>query len=340
MKFLATSWSQLAVILAIALVGMAGAITNLESPLVLATMFGLMALSCAGMGVAELRLSNARAEAEAATKRLRREAFEPKPAQLDHELTAIAGLIQSHLESNGRYRESLAEADRNLLPLASPENVRATVHLLIDANNRMRRETSDLARNLEKSRAQVTALRSRLVEATAIGMRDPLTSLGNRRSFDDRLAKEIAQAHARGTDLCLVLGDLDHFKTINDSFGHPFGDRVLKHFAQLLSKVSRAGDTPARLGGEEFALILPHTALDAAVRLTDQIRTQFEAMEWMNIHNGELLSAITASFGIVLLGESDDCESLINRADTMLYEAKRSGRNRIVIQQSLTPEAA
>ncbi len=199
----------------------------------------------------------------------------------------------------------------------------------------MLKETKELSVNLEKSRSQVGALRSKLAEAQAIGMRDSLTSLGNRRSFDSNLAKEISEARARGTDMCLMMGDLDHFKKVNDNYGHPFGDRVLKYFAELLSKHIKDGDIAARLGGEEFAVILPQTTLESATRLTDQIRNRLEAQQWMNAQSGQLFSKITASFGIVRLGENDDSETLVKRADTMLYEAKRAGRNRIIIERGL-----
>ena len=332
MRFLRTSWLQLTVVILIAFVGMAGAIDNIQSPYALSSILGLMALGLVGMGLGELR--GAGAQARSSDGLDLQESFEAKRAQLDHELDNIANLIQSHLEANGRYSDSLAQADHGLIPTANPEKVRAIVRLLIDANEKMRSETNDLSANLEKSRSQVASLRSKLVEAQAIGMRDSLTSLGNRRSFDSNLAKEIAEARARGTEMCLMMGDLDHFKKVNDNYGHPFGDRVLKYFAELLSKHIKDSDIAARLGGEEFAVILPQTTLESATRLTDQIRSRLEAQQWMNAQSGQLFSKITASFGIVRLGETDDLETLVKRADTMLYEAKRAGRNRIIIEDS------
>ena len=228
----------------------------------------------------------------------------------------------------------LAEAGRNLRAMASGENVRAVVRALIEANEQMQRETAELVRSLETSRAQVAAFRFKFATAKAIGLRNSLTSLGNRRSFDRHLAKEIAEARAQGAEMCLVMGDLDHFKRINDNYGHPFGDRVLKYFADLLLKHIRSSDIAARLGGEEFAVILPQTSLENATLLTDRIRARLQAQQWKNAKSGELFSQITASFGIVRLGENDDSESLVKRADTMLYEAKRAGRNRIIIDQA------
>ncbi|WP_158815852.1 GGDEF domain-containing protein [Methylocapsa sp. S129] len=332
MRFFKTPWLQLAIVILIALLGMVGAIDNIQNPYALACILGLMALGFIGMGLGELR--GAGASAHSSDGANLKDDFEARRAQLDRELDTIANLIQSHLDANGRYSDSLAQADQGLLPSTNPEKVRAIVRLLIDANEKMRRETGELSTSLEKSRSQVAALRSKLVEAQAIGMRDSLTSLSNRRAFDSNLTKEIAQARAQGTEMCLMMGDLDHFKKVNDNYGHPFGDRVLKYFAELLLKHIKDGDIAARLGGEEFAVILPQTTLESATRLTDQIRGRLEAQQWMNAQSGQLFSKITASFGIVRLSEKDDSETLVKRADTMLYEAKRTGRNRIIIEDT------
>jgi diguanylate cyclase len=332
MRFIATPALQLIVLFLIACVGLIGAIENVGSPFVVSSFVALTVLGFAGIGLGELRADSANA-GDAIGPGARRQSLETRVRELDRELTTIAGLIQSHLEASGRYGESLAQAGRNLPPSVDPEKVRAVVRRLIEANEQMQRETSELSERLEKSRSQVAALRSRLVEAQAIGMSDSLTSLGNRRSFDVNLAKKIGEARAQKTEMCLVLGDLDHFKKINDNFGHPFGDLVLKFFAELLSKHIKDSDFAARFGGEEFAIILPRMMLDEATQLTERIRGRLEAQQWMNSQNGQLFSKITASFGVVRLGEADDDETLLQRADTMLYEAKRAGRNRIVVEE-------
>jgi diguanylate cyclase len=327
MRFPATSYLQLAVIVLIVVLGMAAAFETVQNPLILLLVFGLMALGFIGTALKE-PLGSAGARDPAALQK----SLETREEQFERELTTIGALIQSHLEASGRYSHSLAQADRNLPALATPEKVRAIVALLIEANEKMQKETGELSKNLERSRLQVAILRSNLAEAQQIGMRDALTSLGNRRSFDVNLLKEIAEAREAGADMCLVMGDLDHFKKINDNFGHPFGDRVLKYFAELLLKNIKDGAIAARVGGEEFAVILPQTPLDDAVQLIDVIRRRLEAQQWMNAQTGKLFSNITASFGIVRLGEKDDVETLLRRADTMLYEAKRSGRNCIICE--------
>ncbi len=318
-------------IVAIAILGIAGATASLQSPYALLCILGLSSLGLVQVALGEARAADG--DAAAASGKESRGA-ESRESRFDRELSAALKLIQTHLASSGQYSESLVEANRSLHVSASPEKIRTIARALIDSNEKMRRETADLSQNLEKSRQQVAQLNSRLVEAEQMGMRDPLTALANRRSFDANLTKEIAEARARGAPLCLIMADLDHFKKINDNFGHPFGDRVLQRFGELLTKNIKGRDTAARIGGEEFAIILPQTTIVSATVLVEQIRGKLEAQQWKNVQNGQQFSGITASFGIAGLGDHDDPESLVKRADTLLYDAKRGGRNQIVREAS------
>ena len=165
-------------------------------------------------------------------------------------------------------------------------------------------------------------------------MRDPLTSLSNRRRFDDRLTRELADARERGTALSLVLADIDNFKKVNDLFGHRIGDEILKMFARVLSDNVGARDTVARYGGEEFAVILPETELESARQMTERMRSQLEAMQLAINQSGEQIGQVTASFGIAELGAGEDADRLVERADEQLYQAKCAGRNRVATGQA------
>jgi diguanylate cyclase len=267
----------------------------------------------------------------------RAEKLETTEAQLDSELAVILRFMRTYVDANDNYSKALAQAHRNLHALAKPEQMRAMVKFLVSENEKMQREASDLQRNLEHSRSQIEKLRWNLAEAQELGLRDPLTALSNRRCFDVNLAKEIEEAHAHKSSMCLVMGDIDRFKVINDTFGHQIGDEILKMFAKLLSANVKGRDTVARFGGEEFAIILPETRLTDAERLTESIRCELEEKEFAVHSSGAPIGRITASFGIAELGEHDDADTLIQRADARLYEAKCAGRNRVVIDQ---PEAA
>jgi diguanylate cyclase (GGDEF)-like protein len=156
---------------------------------------------------------------------------------------------------------------------------------------------------------------------------DGLTALWNRSYFDQRLAAEFGEARRHGKNLSLVMCDIDHFKSVNDRFGHPFGDEVLALFSSILSG-GRASDIPCRYGGEEFGVILPATALSEAIEVAERFRRAFEEHQWRR--HPDLV--LTASFGVAdisALGVAGKPTDLVSRADTALYASKRGGRNRV-----------
>jgi diguanylate cyclase len=306
-----------------------------------AFVFGLAGVGVALIGAMRGKLPGlrlARGGSKAQNILSREKTLETTEAQLDNELAVILRFMRSYVDANEKYSATLAQAHRNLPSLAKPEQVRMMVKFLVAENEKMQQDASDLRRNLDQSRTQIEKLRWNLAEAQELGLRDPLTALGNRRSFDINLSKEIDEAHASRSDLCLVMGDLDRFKAINDAFGHQIGDEILKMFAKLLSSNTKGRDTVARFGGEEFAIILPETKLADAERLTENIRSQLESKDLAINTSGQLIGQVTASFGIAQLDEGDNAGTLVKRADERLYEAKCAGRNRVVIDK--TAEAA
>lgn len=161
----------------------------------------------------------------------------------------------------------------------------------------------------------------------ALTVTDPLTGISNRRSFDERLAVEVARRNRYRTPLALVMVDLDHFKQLNDRRGHPAGDAVLRAVASLLNAEKRRGDVVARVGGEEFAAILPHTDAGAAAAWAERVRQRI-ATTAVDA-GGEPLS-ITASFGVAdARGSHATTAGLLAEADRALYAAKAEGRNRV-----------
>ena len=224
----------------------------------------------------------------------------------------------------------MAQADKRLPSVATPEEIGIIVKFLIAENARMQHEAADLKTRLQASKAQIEKLHSTLAEAQAMGLRDPLTQLDNRRGFDANLAKAIGQAQALDSALCLVMGDIDNFKKVNDAFGHPIGDEILKIFATVLAETVREAGSVARYGGEEFAVILPGAELEDAKALTEHLRRQLETKKLAVNKSGEEIGTITASFGIAQLSVGEDAQKLVQRADAKLYEAKCAGRNRVV----------
>jgi diguanylate cyclase (GGDEF)-like protein len=163
---------------------------------------------------------------------------------------------------------------------------------------------------------------------------DPLTGLFNRRQLWESLQREWIRARRRKSPLAVVMIDLDHFKAVNDTYGHDAGDQVLVDVAVLLKAHVRASDMACRFGGEEFALVLPDAALDAVRRRVDGIREAIGRLE--PTHREQPLGRITASIGIALFPEhAVDPESLLRASDQALYEAKSTGRDRVVISSVL-----
>jgi diguanylate cyclase (GGDEF)-like protein/PAS domain S-box-containing protein len=155
--------------------------------------------------------------------------------------------------------------------------------------------------------------------------RDALTGLPNRRDFDKKLTHEIARCDRYGTPLCLAIGDIDHFKAINDSCGHQVGDAALKRIADLLRRRLRRSDYVARWGGEEFIILLPETRLDAARELLNRLRTGIARCVFPEIGH-----PVTLSFGVTAYETSADSpDDLMKRVDSALYQSKRNGRNNV-----------
>lgn len=152
---------------------------------------------------------------------------------------------------------------------------------------------------------------------------DPLTGIANRLKLDDTFQTEIERARRYQTPLCILLGDVDHFKEVNDHFGHQVGDRVLITIAELIQSSLRSSDHAGRWGGEEFLIICPQTELSQATKLAERIRQQVEN------HPFETDQPLSISFGVASFTDNDSVSSLTTKADRALYQAKAGGRNRV-----------
>ena len=162
---------------------------------------------------------------------------------------------------------------------------------------------------------------------------DDLTGLWNHRIIISRLRQEVDRSQRQGVPLCAILVDLDHFKQVNDTFGHPSGDLVLKEIGATFKRTIRTYDWVGRYGGEEFLLILPGVCFASAHNRAEQFRA---AVEKARIRDGDTPIPVTASFGVAA-GFPSDYESMIRAADSALYRAKDNGRNNVVATE-INPE--
>ncbi|WP_260982660.1 diguanylate cyclase [Lysinibacillus fusiformis] len=179
-----------------------------------------------------------------------------------------------------------------------------------------------------KVQERTKELESAKLELEALANTDRLTQIPNRVRLDDVLEKEFEQATENGTPLSIILLDIDHFKAVNDEYGHQVGDLVLRHAADLLKNHIRVEDIIGRWGGEEFLVVCPHTRLKDAVQLSENLRQQLEQHSFPVVHQK------TSSFGVTSFVIGDTIHSLLSRCDKALYQAKEHGRNRVEFLQN------
>lgn len=251
------------------------------------------------------------------------------------EIASILKFVRDYIETNNRYADSLHRAQSTLGSIAKPDQVWGIVKLLIAENDKIRTDARDLKARLEASQSHIDQLKKNLTLAEQVALLDPLTNVGNRRRLDDDLARLVVVAHSSESPLCLVLADLDNFKRVNDKFGRSVGDEILKRFASVLTQNVKGRDAVARFGGEEFSVILPETSMGNAYHLAERIRNDLKREDWIREITGYASTQLTASFGIAQLREEDTAEDLLKRADAKLLEAKRNGRNQVVIERSV-----
>ncbi len=194
----------------------------------------------------------------------------------------------------------------------------------IDSNELRARVRTQLRRKLYQER-----LRNTVSSAVELAVTDPLTGLYNRRYLDAHLSSAVTRAKTTGKPVCVLIFDIDHFKAVNDTYGHDAGDDVLRDFSDRLRRGVRGIDLVVRYGGEEFLLVMPETDAAFAGGVAERLRSDVEKVPFATRSGAEI--PVTVSIGIAeWRGPSDSAAELIKRADTALYSAKHAGRNRVV----------
>lgn len=254
-------------------------------------------------------------------------------AKVMDKIDQIMSALDSAVGSTSKHTECLADMELQLDHAEDGGDIRTIVGTLLQTIKHMEEDNRALESRLSVSRTEITQLQTSLETVRTESQTDALTTLANRKCFDESLERAVAQARATGEGLALVMTDIDHFKRFNDKYGHLTGDQVLRLVALALKHCAkRHQDVAARYGGEEFALILPGAELKYATAAADEVRRAVMAKELMKRSTRELLGRVTVSAGVATLHAGDTAASLIERADGCLYAAKRNGRNQVVCE--------
>ncbi len=194
----------------------------------------------------------------------------------------------------------------------------------------MKSSAQELQEQVAASRQEIERLQVDLVRARDEAVLDPLTRVLNRKGFDQELASLLEQSLLPEGAHCLIMLDIDHFKTVNDTHGHVMGDRVIQALGEVLrSCVADKTHTVARYGGEEFAVLLPNCTLDFSMKLAEKIRQRTKDMKFRDRRTQEIVLTVSLSGGVAAMQAGDDASGLIARADGALYKSKQTGRDRI-----------
>ncbi|EKB11058.1 GGDEF domain-containing protein [Aeromonas veronii] len=238
--------------------------------------------------------------------------------------------MQDAISDTGMFQEMLDKSFDKLSKIddegLSLEDTMGILRELVRESRDVRMSTMHFRNQLSNAEKEIKELRAALNETRKLANEDALTSLLNRRAFDLELEGLIRSQQS----FSLILTDIDRFKSFNDEYGHLLGDQVLRAFSKRLRDASKEGVTAYRIGGEEFALLLPHRSLALARQMAESMRRAIERMSILDRKSGRRIDHITASFGVGEFNGQESADCLVERTDKLLYKAKELGRNRVM----------
>jgi diguanylate cyclase len=256
------------------------------------------------------------------------EAFSVASLRIEAAVTMLAKELASAGDEARSYGQALDTFSGELAAASSIEAIKAALLRVLDETTRIGTTHRAIEERLHSTADEMNELRENLAAMRVEATTDPLTGLGNRKMFDQRLAELVAAAHNESLPLSVIMADLDHFKRVNDTHGHQVGDLILRRVAETLVECVKGRDHTARYGGEEFVVLLPGTPVQGAYVVAEEIRKTIMAKKVTRKSTGQVLGQITLSLGIAQLRKGETGREMMARADAALYVAKNGGRNR------------
>jgi len=256
------------------------------------------------------------------------ESFEKINTDLQGILNNTANAVQASSNKVLDSGHNFSACSSQLEQSQDPDEIKTVLTSIIAETKQLTEISQALITQLDDAHNEMDQLRHELSKVKKMASTDALTGLLNRRAFDSEIINLIDRQE--NTTHCLLMLDLDHFKKVNDTYGHIVGDKVIRYTAGLLKKHTSAHHQPARYGGEEMAVIMPNTELTDALKISESIRNSLSSSQLKQKDTNQAIGKITVSIGVTTLKHTDDISSFISRADKALYEAKENGRNQVI----------
>ncbi|NIA19665.1 MAG: diguanylate cyclase [Xanthomonadaceae bacterium] len=259
--------------------------------------------------------------------------IEQERDELKNIILIMAGTLTSFLDIGGEFDSNLDSYAKKLQVVKDIHEIQTVRDLLLKETLSLKGHTAQMIKEVHQANQRVESANQKIEklkqEMEKIKQKvsvDPLTKVDNRRAFDAKIKQEFASFKRYGRKGSMIMIDIDHFKMVNDTYGHRTGDGVLRVVAGIIKKEIRDIDSLARYGGEEFAVILPHTVLTPALEVAERLRAKVEESRFS--YKGKQFS-VTISLGVGEIQEDDTLEIFIRRVDAALYAAKNAGRNQV-----------
>ena len=244
--------------------------------------------------------------------------------EIEEKLSEVVDIIEGHNHNINKHQEQIKKEQQTIdIP-----DIKETLLLILHELEELKSENASLSQQLSTYAQEIQNLQNQLITTKTEAELDYLTGLLNRRRFERALSDLLKDFHTRNYPSSLIILDIDNFKKINDTYGHPIGDQILKEIALILKTFLRGNNIPARVGGEEFAILVPGATTQEAKNVAERIRKIVETRTF-TIPQGEL--KVTASFGVTSTKKNDTNQSIYTRADEALYKAKQKGKNQVVV---------